>query len=100
MADTFNTVMAAADSVLLDALGETVTVKNTSDVAVGSVVGVFDRQFVEVNDLQGYYPTFTYKEADLAISTGYEITIDSQAYNVRYPMPDGTGMSMLVLGEK
>ena len=100
MPDTFMTDMAIADSELLDALGDTVTVKDAGDVSVGSVVGVFERQYVEVSDLQGFYPTFFYKEVDLTISTGYEITLDGKAFNVRYPMPDGTGMSLLVLGEK
>ena len=100
MADTFNTEMAVADSELLDALGETATVKDTLDVSVGSVVGVFERQYVEAGDLQGFYPTFFYKVADMVIGVGYEITVSGQAYSVRYPQPDGTGMSLLVLRQK
>lgn len=100
MPDTFMTDMAAVDSELLDALGDTATVKNAGDVSVGSVVGVFERQYVEAFDLQGFHPTFFYKVADLSIGPSYEITIDAKAFNVRYAMPDGTGMSLLVLGEK
>ena len=100
MADDFLTDMAAADAELVDALGETVTVKNASGVAVGSVVGVFEEQFVEVNDMQGFKPTFFYRVADLVIAKDYEITYQAQAFNVRFAQPDGTGMSLLILGKK
>ena len=100
MADTFNTALSNADDAILEGLGETVTVKDTLDAAVGSVVGVFENQYVEVSNVQGVHPTFTYKASDLTIATGYEITREGIAYNVRYPQPDGTGMVMLILGDK
>ncbi len=100
MADTFLTAMATADNALLDALGETVAVKDASAVSVGSVVGIFEKQYVEASDLQGYYPTFTYQDADLVIDEGYEITIDAVSFIVRVKQLDGTGISFLVLREK
>ncbi len=100
MADKFLADMAAADDELLAALGETVTVKDTLGAAAGSVVGVFEERYVEINDVQGFKPTFLYKESDLTIEDGYEITYQARAFNVRFPQPDGTGMSLLILGKK
>ncbi len=100
MPDTFLTDMAVIDDAILDALGETVAVKDNLGASVGNVVGVFERQYFEVLDMQGYYPTFTYQDADLTIEQDYEITHSGQAYNVRYPQPDGTGMSLLILSKK
>jgi len=100
MADTFNNLLADADDSVIDILGETVAVKDAAGVSVGSVVGVFENQFVEASNIQGVHPTFVYLAKDLAIATGYELTISGTAYNVRYPQPDGTGMVLLILGDK
>jgi len=100
MADTFNAALSDADDVIIDGVGETVTVKDTGDVSVGSVVGIFENQYVEAGNIQGVHPTFTYKASDLTIASNYEITRGGIAYNVRYPQPDGTGMVMLILGDK
>ena len=100
MVDTFLTNMAVADNAILGTLGETVTVKDDLNVSVGSVVGIFERQYVEAGDLQGYLPTFTYQDSALTIDQDYEITYLSQAYNVRVKQQDGTGIVFLILGEK
>lgn len=97
MTDTFLADMGDADDAILDALGETVTVNDADGNAVGTVVGVFEEQYVEVNDLQGTKPTFFYKESDLAIEIGHEIVYQAQSFTVRFPQPDGTGMSLLIL---
>jgi hypothetical protein len=99
MPDTFLNAMAAVDTQILNALGETVSIKNEVDVVVGAVAGIFERQYVETLDLQGYMPTFTYKESDLTIEEDYKITHNAQEFNVRVKQPDGTGVVFLILGK-
>ena len=100
MPDTFLTNMAAADNVILDALGETVSVFDESETYLGNVVGIFERQFVESQNIQGSAPTFTYNDTEIVIEEGYTITYETQSHVVRYLEPDGTGITMLVLREK
>jgi len=100
MADTFNAIAEKADNTIIDTVGVTVTVKDNNGGYIGSVVGVFDKPYIDTLNIQGFVPTFTYQDSALTIADNYEITHLSQAYNVRIVEDDGTGMVTLILGEK
>lgn len=72
---------------------------NTATVGSGSMNGVFDREYVEVGNIEGYYPTFLVSDADAATVTKNStvLTIASVGYLAISKRPDGTGTTLLVL---
>jgi len=67
--------------------GETITIS-----------GIFDTEYVEINQMESLVPTFTCRTADVsAARTGARMTVDSVEYSVRIPQSDGTGMTTLIL---
>ena len=100
MADTFSTILADADDAILDSLGETVSIFDDTGTYLGNVVGVFDKQYIEAQNVQGFAPTFTYNDTEINIESGYSINYQAQDYVVRFLEPDGVGMTMLVLREQ
>ena len=74
----------------------------TGDTAVvegSDMYGIFERQYVEVANVEGYYPTFLVDSADADMLTKKETSIvlqDVEYYAVS-KRPDGTGMTLIVL---
>jgi len=69
----------------------------------GTVNGIFDNEFVEVDAGGGVgfalvQPRFQCRTQDVSsASEGDAITIDGTAYTIRVVQPDGTGITTLVL---
>lgn len=72
---------------------------DSSLVGGATVNGIFDRQWAEVNQVEGYYPTFLVSDVDAAkiIKRQTEITLNGTVYQAISKRPDGTGMTLLVL---
>ena len=71
-----------------------------STVTVGSVsiTGILDREYAEVNGVEGYAPTLLCTESDTSsIYIGSQLEVEGQAYKVMAKRPDGTGMTTLIL---
>jgi len=72
---------------------------DTATVGTGSIDGIFQREWAEINNVEGYYPTFLVADTDAA-SISVEstaLTIASVAYKAVSKRQDGTGMTLLVL---
>lgn len=71
-----------------------------------TVIGIFDNEFLGVGVGAGAQaatdqPRFLCRTSDVpAVADGDALTVDSVAYIIRVPMPDGTGMTELVLEEQ
>jgi hypothetical protein len=79
-----------------DELGDTATISGAD------VVGMFERDFVEVNGVEGFYPTFLSTTTGLSGgSLGGTITISGASYKIVAKRPaDETGrLSRLILNE-
>jgi len=70
----------------------------TGTVGTTSIVGILDRDFAEVNGVEGYAPTLLCKESDTSsIYIGSQLEVAGQSYKVMAKRPDGTGMTTLIL---
>jgi hypothetical protein len=76
-------------------LGDTATV-NGHDM-----YGIFERQFADVKDVEGYYPTFLVSVVDSGeiVKNSTSIFLQDIEYTAISKRPDGTGMSLLILEE-
>lgn len=92
--------MAIADAEILNAVGETVAVFDSNNNLIGNIVGVFERQYIETLDVQGFAPTFTFLKKTISINQNYVIVIETKSFTVRYLEPDGTGMTVAIMREK
>ena len=65
----------------------------------GEVVGgLFERRYVEVAGVEGYYPTFLCASADVSAAVyGTEVVFDSVDYTVAAKRPDERDLTLLVL---
>lgn len=72
---------------------------DSATVGGGSIDGIFSREFVEVNRVEGYYPTFLVSDTDAAMITKNStvLTINSVNYKAASKRQDGTGMTLLIL---
>ncbi len=62
--------------------------------------GMFERQFVEISNAEGYYPTFSCSTADVAqVPKGATLIIAGTNYTVKSKRPDGTGLTLIILEE-
>ena len=94
MTDTFRSALAAADEVILDGLGETVTI-----TAKGDLVGVLEEETDFDIDMQGTRPVFYYQETDMTVVVGDQLVYASVSYMVRRIETDGMGMGKLILSK-
>ena len=63
-----------------------------------TVMGVFDREYFESLDIQGFAPVFTCAAADVAdVVDGGEYYIDGRTYLQTRQEPDGTGVVAVIL---
>lgn len=92
MADLFRTILATADDVILDALGETVVITGK-----GNLVGVLEEESAYDLEMQGTTPVFHYQEADMTVAVGDALVYGGITYTVRKIETDGVGMGRLVL---
>lgn len=76
-----------------DAIGDQAT------VGTGTMNGIFERNYVEIGSVEGYYPTFFVSDTDAATITlnSTVITLQSINYHAISSRPDGTGWTILVL---
>lgn len=74
-------------------------IADSATVGGSSVSGIFSREFVEVQNVEGYYPTFLLSDSDAASITKNStvLTINSANYMAISKRPDGTGTTLLVL---
>lgn len=79
---------------------------STDDFAVaatydGSTVnGIFDHEYVEVENVEGERPVFLCASSDVSgAAHGESITIEGTAYTIAGIQPDGTGLTLLILSE-
>lgn len=72
---------------------------NAATVAGSAVDGIFERQFAEVDGIEGYYPTFlTTDEVAAGVTKRVTaIAISGVNYTAISKRPDGTGATLLVL---
>ena len=72
---------------------------DTATVGSSSIYGIFNREFVEVQNVEGYYPTFLLSDTDAASITKNStvLTISSVNYTAISKRPDGTGTTLLIL---
>lgn len=74
-----------------------------TDVAVidgVQVSGAFANTYVEIEKMQGTFPTFRCMVSDLGGSgTGSSIVYGGVTYKVAYQEPDGTGWTILILAK-
>lgn len=60
--------------------------------------GVFERDFVDTNEIQGFAPVITCPTADATgLQRGDVIERGKERYRFVYEEPDGTGVSRLIL---
>ena len=70
----------------------------TATVGGISISGILDREYAEVNGVEGYAPTLLCKESDTSsIPVGAVISVAGQSYKVMAKRPDGTGMTTIIL---
>ena len=63
-----------------------------------TVPGIFDNEYIEIEDVSSSRPVFMYESAQItSIARGDKLTINSIVYTVRDFQPDGTGSTVLVL---
>ncbi len=79
---------------------------DTDDFAVeathdgSTLLGILDREYVEVGNIEGEHPVFQCAESSVTTAQhGDTITIDGTAYTIVGIQPDGTGTVILVLQE-
>ena len=72
---------------------------DTAIVGAGTIDGIFSREYVEVGNIEGYYPTFLVSNVDAATITKKStvLTLASVGYTAISKRPDGTGATLLVL---
>jgi 2,3-bisphosphoglycerate-independent phosphoglycerate mutase len=71
---------------------------DTATAGAASINGIFAKEFAEVNSVEGFYPTFTCKTADVvAVAKGTTITIGGDGYKVLSKRQDGTGITQIIL---
>lgn len=72
---------------------------DTATVGGSPMYGIFEREFVEVKNVEGYFPTFLVADTDAATITKNStvITINSVNYHAVSKRPDGTGTTRLIL---
>lgn len=72
----------------------------SATIGTATVSGILDRQFVTVNDVDGYHPVFMCATADVsAVAKGAACAISGVNYIVVSNQPDGTGVTNIVLRE-
>ena len=74
----------------------------TGDTALvdgADVYGIFERQYAEVRNVEGYYPTFLVpdKSADDVEKNITILSLSGTSYTAISKRPDGTGMTLLIL---
>lgn len=93
-------VETAADrAVFVGDFGESIKL-GQAHAYTGSITGIFDREYIEAGDMQGYHPVLTCVTADVTnVSVDSYVTrvADGVEYIVRVKEPDGTGMTQLIL---
>lgn len=77
------------------------TVDGFADEAViggAAIKGIFDREFIQTDRIEGYAPIFTCRTDDIT-EAGHNdtITILDVAYTIQGNEPDGTGITKLLL---
>lgn len=79
-----------------DGLGDTATVGGSD------MYGIFEGRYVEVNNVEGYWPTFLVSDADAATiaKNSTVLTIDSVNYHAISKRPDDPGSKLLILKEQ
>jgi hypothetical protein len=77
---------------------------NADEFASPATVGgqefncILDRDWAEVNGVEGYYPHALCKAADVAaLTVGAQISIAGAYYTLLAKRPDGTGLATIVL---
>lgn len=72
---------------------------DVATVGVGTMNGIFGREFAEVGNIEGYYPTFLVSDTSAALITKNStvLTIATVNYKAVSKRPDGTGMTLLIL---
>jgi hypothetical protein len=75
-----------------------------ADATVGAgpatVSGIFERQTLILNGVEGTHPTFTLLTSEVtasAIAYGTQLTISESVFTVRGLEPDGAGITALIL---
>lgn len=65
-----------------------------------SIYAIFDNDYVEALDTEGSGPRLVCRTADVSsVTYGTAAVVSGANYTVRTIMPDGTGMTVLVLEE-
>ena len=72
------------------------------DIAVvggSNMWGIFERQYMEIKEVEGYAPTFLVTDENAASITknSTKLSIDLVDYMAISKHPDGTGMTLLIL---
>ncbi len=72
---------------------------DSATVGAGTINGIFERQYVEVKNVDGYFPTFLVSDTDAATVTknSTELVIATVTYKAVSKRPEGTGMTLLIL---
>lgn len=99
------TIESAADRLeLLKSLGELVTLNNGQ--VDWDIYGVLEREFVAVDEVEGYRPILTVRTSDISghatqnVGRGTLVArADGSCFNVVGNQPDGTGLTNLILEE-
>lgn len=69
--------------------------------AAGSLLAIFDNEFLDAGGTETRMPVFTCTTEDAAQVTadrkGTAVTVDGRVYKIRRHEPDGTGMSRIPL---
>lgn len=77
---------------MLDALGEPVVVDGKT------IMGIYDHQFVETQQIVGDRPVVICLTSDVSnVLSGAQVTADETDYTVAVPQPDGSGLTTLIL---
>lgn len=65
----------------------------------GDMYGIFERQYAEIKEVEGYYPTFLCSDDDAENITKdvTSILLQNVEYTALSKRPDGTGMTLLIL---
>ncbi len=94
---TFRSDIAAADSDILEALGDSATITEPGQDPV-QVQGVFENDYIEINGVESVYPLFSCLQSEVgSVAHGWGLSYDGSSYKVVGKEPDGMGMITLVL---
>lgn len=87
-------MVAGTDTDLADALGDW----GSATIDGSEVNGIYDSEFVEVNDTETSMPTFFCRTPDVSsVVHGSTVIISGTTYKVSGIQPDGQGLTTLYL---